>query len=385
MRFADLEHLASQRPFQCGKAAGLSGLRTAQGHFRRFLVTYKLDFEDLVGDPEAPAIGARLSRLCSSFAVHLGETSTLGGATIGTYARSIWRIVIEANGITPSKRSAQFDAILRFYAKTKPTSRRLQRCSAPLPAVAACFRLSATSWKTAAAAAAICLCYAGAMRFGELLSDSSLRGGCDWQDFELLHDNKRISGIRVRLGLHKGDSPIQFTIVARAPIVVECSRARFRVGGHPYCGVSRFLRWAAHARARTPSPRATRASGVRELAYSLPRSGPVFAEGSTRVRRDEAVALLRTYCDPTLRTFVYGHSLRIAAVTTLDRAQVPFDTIRRFGRWASVNACGGYLRSAQEGLPLIDLRETLGVACQQPAHVLSEVLALHVDASRKFK
>ena len=54
-----------------------------------------------------------------------------------------------------------------------------------------------------------------------------------WFDFELLHDNKRISGLRVRFGLRKCDSQIQFTIVARAPI--ETVSVHFTAGGrfHP--------------------------------------------------------------------------------------------------------------------------------------------------------
>jgi len=99
----------------------------------------------------------------------------------------------------------------------------------------------------------------------------------------------------------------------------------------------------ADTKARVPSLRTSRTSWVCELTHSLPRSGSVFAAGSTGDRRDEADALLRTYCDAALRTFVYGHSLRIAAVTTLNRAQVPFDTARRFGRWASANVYGGYI------------------------------------------
>ena len=354
---ATLEGFAATRPFHSGGAAGLSGLRTAGARFHSFCKRFGIDGEVVAGDPSSPHAPYRLNWLAVRYAVFLGEYTALAGGTVGSYVTGALRLLVEGNGICNFKRSAQLDAILRYYHKAKPPLRPLQRQSAPLTAVSAAIRGRAIERGTTepAARAAIALCFAGGLRLGELVGATRRHASLDWTQLELLTQGDCIVAIRIRFGLHKGAEPEQLTVQASEPVRISRTVAGFAADGNPSCGATAFVRWIA---ASTPPPDRARTEGTAAglLARTVPRAGPVFAHEGKRMLKRFVVQLLQQSCVEAVRTRVMGHSLRIAAVTCLDRAGVPFEVIRRFGRWKTAATCERYLRGAREGLPPLEIR-----------------------------
>lgn len=355
MSRAHLEHLVRARPFHAGGHSGLSGLRTAWHRFLAFVLAYDIDSDFL--DAGIPGVGSKfefgLNAAIARFAVYLGEGTPISGATIGTYCRNVFRIIVDSEGACGIRTSSQLDAILRYYGKASLTTQRLHRSSAPLHAIRRCLTAGATDPTQHAAHAAIGLCFSGGLRLGELIGASRRHHGLQWHQVDLIARAGKIQGIAVRLGLHKADAPARFTITAASPIGVVADEGRWRISGNQFCGVRAFVAWAAAA--VIPAPTAAGAS-ARQLALSCPKQGPVFVAGQRPLLKATVVRVLRGHCLLGEADTVHGHSIRIAAVMCLDRAGVAFETIRRFGRWKSASSCEVYLRSAREGLAPLELR-----------------------------
>lgn len=254
------------------------------------------------------------------------------------------------------------------------------RRSAPLRAVRACFLHVPASERTAAARAACCLAFSGGLRLGELIGASRRDRCLCWDQIDFITTAAAITGISLRLGLHKAKDSDRVTIPARRPLqLLQPHQGQVTVSGSRFCGVRVFIAWALARVASRPAAATTGPLAVSELAHWLPPSGPVFAHsGGKLVLKVAVVQLLRSACAPSVAPLVHGHSIRITAVTALDRAGVQFSVIRRFGRWKSASACETYLRRAREGLAPLPISGDR-IQLQRPDFVLAECLRLDVD------